>query len=682
MPNVTAPNLVSFGSPASVIAPDIASQQLTLQRRQQLADVLRQQALAPMEQQTVSGAGPTRVVPFSPLTGVTKMLSAYLVGKNQQDIDSQNLLLNRQYADRMAQLLNDGASTPPQGQSPSPDAASSTPDAASSSTQSAPDAAGAPSGDSAPADAPDSSATLADAGSDASQSVTASPAPQVSNAATAPLVRTISPSESTQPAGQNAFALGKLLRGMAVEQFGGAPAASAYWDQFKLPDTVKMNNYYGLNPADVKAGLENDLASKGLMNVRPGGTLARATPGGGVQGAFTAPDLHTVTNITWQGGQPVANAIPGAAQIQGNLRYAQTAGEGGALPYTGYDAQGRPLPVTSRTAAATQGQAPVPGVPPQAMPPSMPQGIPSAPSGNGSAQPADNDRAAIFQSELGKAQDRYANPQQYMSPADLQQDPNGENFRARAASDIASIQREMQRLPATTSTAPASGGVFGAPQPGYAASQDALATANAKRYGAAIDQAADSPTRVNVYDNILNLSRAGVNSGPGSAWQNQVKGYIANTPFLSSVTNGWRDDVSGFQELNKFMYQNAQRNWQAAGGTGTDAQLEAFTHANPNDRMFPQALQAMAQWGKAGELALQGKTNAMTQWKNQNGGNVANLDQFETTWRKNFDPQLFQLRAMDPQSQSTFVANLKATHPKAYQSLMAKAAALKQLGGL
>jgi hypothetical protein len=405
-------------------------------------------------------------------------------------------------------------------------------------------------------------------------------------------------------------------------------------------------------------------------------------PGGRVQGAFTAPDLHTVTNITWQGGQPVANAIPGAAQIQGNLRYAQTAGEGSALPYTGYDAQGRPLPVTSRTAAATQGQAPAPGLPPQAMPPAMPQGTATPPAGNGSAQPADNDRAAIFQSELAKAQDHYANPQQYMSPADLQQDPGGVNFRARAASDIASIQREMQRLPATASPAPASGGVYGAPQPGYAASQDALATANAKRYSAAIDQAADSPTRVNVYDNILNLSRGGVNSGPGSTWQNQVKGYIANTPFLSSVTNGWRDDVSGFQELNKFMYQNAQRNWQAAGGTGTDAQLEAFTHANPNDRMFPQALQAMAQWGKAGELAVQGKTNAMTQWKNQNGGNVANLDQFETSWRKNFDPQLFQLRAMDPQSQATFVANLKASNPKAYQSLMAKAAALKQLGGL
>jgi hypothetical protein len=134
--------------------------------------------------------------------------------------------------------------------------------------------------------------------------------------------------------------------------------------------------------------------------------------------------------------------------------------------------------------------------------------------------------------------------------------------------------------------------------------------------------------------------------------------------------------------MNKFLYQNAQRNWQAAGGTGTDSQLEAFTKSNPNDKMFPQALQMMAQWGKAGELALQGKANAMQTWKDQQSGNLANMDQFERTWRNAFDPMLFQLKTMDPAQQNTQIQNMKMRDPKGYAALVQKAQVLKQLGGL
>lgn len=214
--------------------------------------------------------------------------------------------------------------------------------------------------------------------------------------------------------------------------------------------------------------------------------------------------------------------------------------------------------------------------------------------------------------------------------------------------------------------------------PGFNASQETLATGNAKRYNDLLNLASDSPTRVNVYDNVLSLSRQGVDTGPGQAWKNSIKGYVANAPLLSSVSKGWRDDVSGFQELNKFMYQNAQRNWQAAGGTGTDAQLDAFSKSNPNDKMFPQALQAMAQWGKAGELALQAKINAAQAWKDANGGNVANLDQFEHQWRNNFDPRVFQLNVMTPEEQKAFVGNMSPTDAK---MLLARRAAIRQMGG-
>jgi hypothetical protein len=294
---------------------------------------------------------------------------------------------------------------------------------------------------------------------------------------------------------------------------------------------------------------------------------------------------------------------------------------------------------------------------------------------------ADTDLPRIYASELQKAQGRLA---------EVQNDPRRTpQLLSAAQQDVTDLTRLTQKYPLqagapgnVAAVAVPAASIVPKPAPGQAESLTDLAKANTQRYTNTINQAADSATRVNVYDNILNLSKQGVATGPGQAWKNSVRGYVANAPLLSMVSQGWRNDVSGFQELNKFLYQNAQRNWQAAGGTGTDSQLEAFTKSNPNDKMFPQALQMMAQWGKAGELALQGKANAMQTWKDQQSGNLANMDQFERTWRNAFDPMLFQLKTMDPAQQNTQIQNMKMRDPKGYAALVQKAQVLKQLGGL
>jgi len=340
--------------------------------------------------------------------------------------------------------------------------------------------------------------------------------------------------------------------------------------------------------------------------------------------------------------------LPGGAEMTQINSFATNAGKAQTTPVTAYR-PGSMQPTFTNAFEASQG-----GLSPQAAPAgsATPQGTDA-----GAAQRAAGDVAAL-QREIALANRSMDPPAVKQQRLDIL---NAELAKANAA---------------------AGGALSPALAPGVAESQGKLASAGADRYNATVAQAAESPMRVNVYDNILNLSKQGVATGPGEAWKNQVKGYAANTPFLSSITGNWKDDVSGFQELNKFMYQNAQRNWQAAGGTGTDAQLEAYSHANPNDTMFPKALQAMAEWGKAGELALQGKANALQSWKDQNGGNVANQDQFERTWRNSFDPVLFQLKTMDPAQASVYVANLKSTNPKGYNALMAKATALKDIGGL
>ena len=197
--------------------------------------------------------------------------------------------------------------------------------------------------------------------------------------------------------------------------------------------------------------------------------------------------------------------------------------------------------------------------------------------------------------------------------------------------------------------------------PGSQQAMAGLGTANAARYAKTVDSAQGSPMRVNVLDNIMNLSKAGVNTGPGEEWKQSIKGYVANTPGLSSVWQKLsgkdpKDEVAGFQELQKFTYQNGLQAWQSAGGTGTDAQMASFSHANPNDKLFPTALQGISQWAKAGEIALQAKANAQDAFMEREGNNPVAQNKFESTWRKNFDPRVYQMQIMSPQERAQYIA--------------------------
>lgn len=212
--------------------------------------------------------------------------------------------------------------------------------------------------------------------------------------------------------------------------------------------------------------------------------------------------------------------------------------------------------------------------------------------------------------------------------------------------------------------------------PGVAGAADKVAGANADRYNQSVQFGVDSATRQNVLDNIMQLSQSGVQTGPGSDWQNNVKGLIANSPVLSKAFPSWQGSVSDYQELKKYLNQNGLRAWQAAGGTGTDTQMDAAMHANPNDTMFPQALQTMAAWAKAGELAGSARANFYQQFKNNNGG-VSNLDQADQTWRNNFDPKVFQLETYSPQQRTALLNSLTPAQAK---QLMQKRAWFKQNG--
>lgn len=423
----TQPNQVGFGL-QNLIAPDLQVQQQQLARQQALADALRQQSITPIEGQTVTGAGPARVVPISPWQGLAKLGQAYFAGQMQDENDQKQTALNQEMRQRTIDMLNGGngdlSSRPAPGQLGSGMTGDITPPSVGSPQINLGDTNAAPIQQTAP-------------------QVDLSKAPIQSTGA-------------AQAASPDRFALANLLRGSVIEQMGGAPAASAYWDQFKLPDAVKTNNYYGLSQGEIADAMRRENANKGNTLVREDSTLTRTNPDGSITPVFTAPSIKTGANITWNNGQPQAAEIPGLAGIKQNMARAAAAGEGSVLPYNGFDANGNPLPVTNRTQAATQGQ-------PQQSNTAPPTnaGFPAAMVVQGNGQNT-NDTMEILKQERQEIAARPDN------------DP-------RKAGDLQAIDREITGWQKRLGQNPASGmqppgsQIYGSQGPGVTANADAQA---------------------------------------------------------------------------------------------------------------------------------------------------------------------------------------------------------------
>ena len=88
-------------STTSLIAPDIAAQQVMLQRRQGIADLLRQQSMTPDQGQMI---GQQYIAP-SWTQGLARMAQALMASKSQDSIDAQNLELAKQYRGQLAGMI-------------------------------------------------------------------------------------------------------------------------------------------------------------------------------------------------------------------------------------------------------------------------------------------------------------------------------------------------------------------------------------------------------------------------------------------------------------------------------------------------------------------------------------------------------------------------------------------------
>lgn len=121
-------------------------------------------------------------------------------------------------------------------------------------------------------------------------------------------------------------------------------------------DITKMGVQGGMSPQDIQAA--NRMGVNKANYIAP----VNARPGAILRDPMTMQPMAFNPHIP-EGGTPLfdasgnvvgINSIPGATGVVGGMAAARAGGEGSMLPYSGVDAQGNPLPVTNRTAAATQ----------------------------------------------------------------------------------------------------------------------------------------------------------------------------------------------------------------------------------------------------------------------------------------------------------------------------------------
>lgn len=166
--------------------------------------------------------------------------------------------------------------------------------------------------------------------------------------------------------------------------------------------------------------------------------------------------------------------------------------------------------------------------------------------------------------------------------------------------------------------------------------------ANVPRMQENITQAIAAPAVKNVLQNIVKLAD-NVQTGPKSEQLNRIKAMVGN---VIPGASGWQDSSSAYQEMTKYMEQLALRSWAAAGGSGTNSQLEAQVRANPNNEYNSQTVKELAKWVMAGEEAKLAKARSMATWLKKEGNSVNNIEDFELQWAEAMDPRVFQWKGM------------------------------------
>ncbi|MFM0263332.1 transglycosylase SLT domain-containing protein [Paraburkholderia sediminicola] len=446
-------------------------------------------------------------------------------------------------------------------------------------------------------------------------------------------------------------------------------------------DITKMGTQGGMTPAQIQAA---NAAGVGKANyIAP----VNARPGAILRDPLTMQPMAFNPNIP-AGGTPMfdasgnvigINTIPGAAGVTSTMAAAKAAGEGTALPYAGVDAQGNPLPVTNRTAAAMQAGATTPAS--AAIVQTESNGNPNAVSSKGAqgawqvmpntksnpgfgVQPAQNGSRAeldrVGQDYYNAMTNRYGNPT--IGAIAYNMGPGATDNWIKNGSNWEALPQQTRNYVGKVSTLTALNSGAGAPQSGssgqiFAAPPMGSQTAANASQGAPSKQMADSYGSLSNSDASYQQSREALTEMINLAHNKGASGTAIGL-LPSAVGTKISPDAASYQKLHA-TYVALQG--KALGGGGTDASRATIDEAVPTyDK--PQSAMVGGLTTQLNNLDLSHvKTQFLTPIYQQ--GNEKSYTQQSAAFDQNVKPSMVQALSLSGDAQRAAVQSAVKANP-------------------
>jgi hypothetical protein len=493
---------------------------------------------------------------------------------------------------------------------------------------------------------------------------------------------------------QQLFQQGMLMNMAGIQGGGDLMKVAVEHDPslaLQMPtDISKMGYQGGMTPEEIQAANRGGVAKVNYIapvNARPGAILRNPLT---MQPMAFNPNIPT-------GGTPVfdasgnvvgVNSIPGAADVTSNMAAAKTAGEGSALPYAGVDAQGNPLPITNRTAAAT-GNIPLPlrnnnpgAVSPGgsvAQYPDMQTGLQAMDSNLASyaGKPDTGTLGQVISKWVGSPPNAPAYIKDVSTrlgiPANTPVDLTNPAQRQAIATAIMLHENGPGAVfgggaqQGTSAPAQSGGQIYGSPPLGAATFAQGQVKQMQDRWGALRDQNASAQTVRSQLQNIASLAPGAI-TGAEADRRSYVNGLLS----LVGVP-GAQDAKTATDLLDKYSNQIVAKLGQ--GGLGTDAARSIVSAGNPNAHMTVPAIQEAVRNLDAQYQMPQAKAALLQHYANAN--DPAGYTKAETTFDRNADPRIWEWQSIqDPAARQKFAASVLKRDPKFGQKIQA----LEQLG--
>lgn len=189
--------------------------------------------------------------------------------------------------------------------------------------------------------------------------------------------------------------------------------------------------------------------------------------------------------------------------------------------------------------------------------------------------------------------------------------------------------------------------IAGAPQaglaPGVAAAATSTAENSAKLGNELVAAANQAPITEGILQN-LDKTLGEFTPGPGADWTRVGKAFV-NTVIPAGLKDKIGFDpksIASQEEFNKQAYNLAQSQFQALGGTGTDAKLNSTMSTSPSELLSKEGNKGIIQILRGNNDALKAKAKAWNTWKKANGED--SYAEFSEQFNENFNPRVFQIK--------------------------------------